>query len=246
MSSISALLDIKKASTQKEALKASWDADFEENCNKFSDTLASNIAQRLFKQFGQEISDPYKMKIGVENKFRKKVDFDILNDKQSLETLIGLVEEVKELPPFREWLSTFSEKTSSTNLDIRYFEAKVAKVTKTVSEKLQEILIEYSSVPENRNLQFKVSYETPETPGFIKASSFAKNNIFLDLWLETPAVPVESKPSSGLIEKYKISRFCSTNLKKTMIAVVLVAFLMELIYLRFNSQLTFEGRMRLV
>lgn len=237
MSSISTLLDIKKASTEREVLKASWDADFEKNCDTFADTLASNIAKRLFKQFREEISDPYKKKIGDENKFKKQVGFDIVNDKKSLETLVELTEN-KDLSPFGEWLSTFSEKEASYNLDATYFEAKMALVTKVVSKKIQEILIEYTSVSENRDLKFNVSYQT--------ASTFAVNIIFLDLWFDEPRVPLESKPSSGLIEKYKISRFCSSNLKKTMIAVVFVAFLMELIYLRFNSQLTFEGRMRLV
>lgn len=245
MSSILDPVDIKHASIQREELKASWDASFKKNCDKFTDALASNIAKRLLDQFRDQIRDPYRRKVNFENKFKKQIFFNLADDK-SLAILTEFKGDDNNLPPFSEWLSKFSEKAPIYDLDTEYFEARMAKVTKIVSEKIQEILTDYTLARENRDLKFKVSYQTTEKPEFSKASSFAANKILFDLWIDEPAPPLESEPSSGLIERYKISRFCSSNLKKTVLAVFFVAILMELIYLRFNSQLTFEGRMLLV
>ncbi len=206
-------IPMRESMTERQSTRtSSWEANFENNHIPFAEKLAHGIAQHVLEKLAESIKDPYKKTISSQNKLVFDISLEMTRSRTA-KKISDFTQGGENLPPFDAWIAKFSvdEKesddyyeNSTRKIDEKYFKNLMAIVGQAAAKKLNNLLIDYTSNPNQKDLQFTAQWSRHAEKSFSDSSDFRDNCLHIELWFDEKTFPNEIEEiSSPAIEQYK-------------------------------------------
>lgn len=132
-----------------------WGKKFEKNYKSFSQKLALSFANFVNEAFRNKIRDPY---FSLDKKFTATLSLNITNHESAEKIKELMSPDLRNFPPFDQWLERFSTEKNEINLERAYFAVKMKIVADRVEKELK--LFFPTSTTSNNKLQYKLKRST--------------------------------------------------------------------------------------
>lgn len=159
-------IHVNKSLIERNAALSSWKSEFKENYQAYAENLAASFASHVLKEFGEALSDPYKLPIDTNNRFSRILKDNWFSKRNSF------YPEKSGLAPFNEW----EENYRRHGINAPYFEKRFAKVIDVAKNHLEEIFQEYITHPQHASIRFKIARLDPSNKTSLSIQLWVKND----------------------------------------------------------------------
>jgi hypothetical protein len=182
--------------------KIEWEDKFNETMLAFSDKVAKSISQKVFLKIENSLNDSFKEMPTKEKPLQYAFSFEIVNPNTAKE-LKEMAGSASELAPFKEWFERFTvvgqkiardgndsfaisssviskmapQGVREKGIDGLYFNEIMSLVGQTVERKLNALIKEETSKPENEELKITAVWVRRQEQLSSTASNLRDNSI---------------------------------------------------------------------
>ncbi len=195
--------------TQLSTARAEWDQSFDKNYQGFSQNMCLAIAADVFAKIKESLDDPFKKQPTKDRTLTLKYNFDILDPDQAL-IVKKMAQDAADKAPFKEWfvrlakkkqeiteddvsmsdccssgitLSPIRNQSKDTAIDGTYFKERMALIGELVYPELKKIFEDFSKLPGNNLIKFKVDWYGGAALDNI-GSFQSSNDIAVEIWID--------------------------------------------------------------